>query len=127
VALYPGGVREMGAPFRNPSTLPGIVRLAFEYKVPLVPVYCHGEKDVCWTFEPEWPWLTPVRRFFNWLIRYPFPTFFYPRLWNWFTGRVHLTTVVGKALNPQDFESEAALKRAYDAAQVELMNPRWLK
>jgi 1-acyl-sn-glycerol-3-phosphate acyltransferase len=97
VAVLPGGVREM-AGMPESSDPPGIVRLAHEYKVPLVAVYFGGEAELCWVWAGEPAWLKHLR---EWLIRKtraPFPLFFVPRVWRW----PRLVTVVGEALRDED-------------------------
>jgi hypothetical protein len=50
IAIYPDGIRGMGKEFlpHSRSFVYGIVRIAFELRVPIVPVYCIGEKELCW-------------------------------------------------------------------------------
>jgi hypothetical protein len=93
VAVLPGGVREV-AGMPEPEGPSGLVRLAHEYAIPLVPVHFGGEADLCWVWAGEPAWLRALR---EWLIRKtraPFPLFFVPRVWR----RPQLKTVIGEAL-----------------------------
>jgi hypothetical protein len=80
VAVVTGGVREMGLPVRPfQSSVSGIVRIAYNYDIPLRHVVFVGEDELMWTWQGEWRWITGIRRWLYGLIRYPFPTLFCPR------------------------------------------------
>lgn len=114
VVLVPGGIDEMGAAFRDPDRARprGFLRLAFELDVPVVPVVCPAEVDVCWTWRGEWPLVTALRRFTAGVVRYPCPTFCMPRLW---PTRTRLHVLKARApLRPADFRAGAdAFAAAY--------------
>ena len=116
VAVLPGGVREMGAPLLPMPELPGVVKLAHAYNVPLVPVHFGGEQELCWVWKNE-PLLIRWMRLqtYAWIGLY-FPLVFCPRVWNMPT----LHTRMGPAFeNPHAMGSAAdlgtALKRAEQA------------
>jgi 1-acyl-sn-glycerol-3-phosphate acyltransferase len=116
VALLPGGVREM-ANLPMPKH-PGIVRLAFDDQVPLVPVYFGGEDKLCWVWpsaqEPrvlQWLREVCIRR-----LRLPFPLPFFPRFWD----LPRLVTVVGEALCPEDYRTLEHFHVAFVNAESEL-------
>jgi hypothetical protein len=119
VAVLPGGVREM-AGMPEPEGPSGIVRLAHEYGVPLVPVHFGGEADLCWVWTGEPAWLRALR---EWLIRKtraPFPLFFVPRVWR----RPSLTTVIGEALMHKEGEEMTleTFNRAFETYSRSLMS-----
>jgi 1-acyl-sn-glycerol-3-phosphate acyltransferase len=114
VAVLPGGVREMGPRILPLPDRPGLVSIAYDYDVPLIPVFFKGEEELCWvwTWEPR-PvgWLRG--QFISWL-RIPFPLPFCPRFWNLPT----LHTSMGTALRPRtDHASADALNEALKLAE----------
>lgn len=114
VALLPGGVREMGAPYhhRHHERPQGFLRIAYQKGCPAVPVYLRGERQICrvWHNEPRW-----LTRFRAWCARkhccrFPFPTFFWPR---WPGSLPPLETRIGRALYPAQYSSQEEFAAAY--------------
>jgi hypothetical protein len=99
LVVIPEGTGGMGTPFLPPRRgPPGILRVAFDRGLPVVPVFFGGEAETCWTWASEprvWTWL---RRAMYQLTGYPLFTFFYPRLG---AGRPRLTTYVGAEIDPR--------------------------
>lgn len=123
IAIYPDGTRAMGKEFLPHSRffVYGIVRIAFELRVPIVPVYCHGEKELCWYWAGEWRWVTFIRRCVYSLVGYPIPTVFLPR---WlFTGSrpAPLILKFGESLHPMHYNSAENFQLAYIEALDKLM------
>jgi hypothetical protein len=105
VAVLPGGVREMGAPLAAlpQSELPGVVKVAWDYDMPLVPVYFGGEAQLCWVWKNEprvVKWLRAQS--FRW-TRLFFPLPFCVRFW----CLPALRTVMGAALRPSECAGSA--------------------
>jgi hypothetical protein len=119
VGLVPGGVREMAHTRHDGIRLVHgrFLTRAYASNVVVVPCVVHGETEVCYIFNPSWRWFQAVRALtFRWL-RYPLPTFFWPRP----PGlQPTLRTAVGAPLDPRDFGSETKFRAAYEAALVRL-------
>lgn len=121
VAIMPGGVKEMGPPLFPLPEEPGIIRIGYELKIPVVPVHYGNEEQLFWVWHNEWRIIKLFRRFIFWLIRAPFVPFF-PRVWDWprelvtHVGKPILPkgfkTHVGKPLLPKDFKTKKAMCRA---------------
>lgn len=111
VALVPGGVREMGAPFRLSKDLPGgFLRIAFRIECPVVPVYLANEDKVCYVWHGEPRWLTGFRAWCARRYRFPFPTFFWLR---WPTSVPALETRLGTTIFPADYSHIEDFAAAY--------------
>lgn len=113
VAVVTQGVRGMGLPLREVAPrkrVPGVVRLAWEYAVPLVPVHFGGEAEMFWSPQTEWRVVTLLRRASMALIGYPFPVIWLPA--NWGRRRPQLTSRFGKPLHVRDYDTDSALAAA---------------
>lgn len=122
IAIYPDGTRAMGKPFLPPTRryVYGIVRIAYELRVPIVPVYCIGEKELCWHWKGEWNWVTFIRRASYILIGYPIPTVFVP---SWFlTGSrpPPLILTFGQPIHPIHYDALEAFQKKYMRARLAL-------
>jgi len=91
IALIPEGVRGIGKSLTPNVKDERFLRRAFDHQITVVPVYCHNEDSVCKIWEGEWFWITWIRRFFMWLVSYPFPSFFFGP---W--PRARLVTCIGE-------------------------------
>lgn len=115
VGLVPGGVHEMT---HRPTdgvgiTHTGFLSRAYASSTLVVPCVVHGETEVCYIFNPAWPWLQTLRQWtYRWL-RYPLPTFFMPRP-PWLMPGLH--ACVGAAVDPRRFEREEEFRAAYATA-----------
>lgn len=81
VAVLPGGVKEMGPSVVPLPDEPGIVKLAQDYDVPLVPVWFGGEVALFWVWHGEPRWVAAARALCITRWRIPFPLFWCPRFW----------------------------------------------
>lgn len=108
VALVPGGVREQDNDTQRPS---GFLQWSYHcWQRPLVPVWCAGELNVCWVWKPAaLQWLRDLCMRTPW-IRYEFGTLFCPRPWWWLPP---LVVVMGRPIDPRQFDSLHAFSAAY--------------
>lgn len=107
VAVMPGGIREMGPPVVPQPATPGVVRIAEEFQVPLVPVLFTGEPDLFWYCDPEPRPVAAARSCCIRRCRLPLPLPCFPRCcWR----RPRLRAVFGTTLWAfAAWRSEAAL------------------
>ena len=121
VAVLPGGVFEMGPPAVPPPPMLGIVRRAHAWgRAPLVPVFLHGEQDVCWVWHTEPQWL---RRLRAWTLKtwgVGVGALCVPRVWAW----PRLKPLVGPALDPRRCPTPAMLQFVYDKVRADLQENR---
>jgi hypothetical protein len=89
------------------SFIYGIVRIAHELKISIIPVHC-GELDVCWYWTGEWRCITFMRRLSYWILGYPLPTVFSLR---WHSPALCLR--FGNPLDPTKYANAAELQAAY--------------
>ena len=113
VAIIPGGVLEMGVPVKARARVPGIIKIAFEYDIPLRAVHFGGEELLCWIWLGEWRWITVIRRFFFRHIGYPYPTAWWVR--NWLRHRPKLVTQVSAPMLKKDYPTVEDWAGAVDA------------
>jgi hypothetical protein len=110
IGLVPGGVQEIALSNVNSLDLyfghQGFLRLAWEEKVPAVPLFSEGENRV-WLWWNIWP---TVREWFTEKIGYPFPLIFVP----WAFGE-KITMHVGNFIRPSECETYETFKKAYYA------------
>ncbi len=113
VAVLPGGVFEMGPPLVDVHRPFGILRIAHDYRVPVVRVFMQDEERVCWIWESEPWWNKVLRRWtLGWLgLGALVP--FCPRVWAWPVLRT-----VGVVCHGEGCESAEALQRVYDETRV---------
>jgi 1-acyl-sn-glycerol-3-phosphate acyltransferase len=98
--------------------LPGVVKLAHAYNVPLVPVYFGGEQDLCWVWKNEPALIRWMRlQTYGWIGLY-FPLVFCPRVWNMPTLHTRMGPVIE---NPQAMASAADLAAALKKAEHALV------
>lgn len=109
VGLAPGGVREMI--LSKPGSLDlflgheGFLKIAYEKKVPIAPVFARGENDVFFTFTT--PVLSKLRSACVSIFGYPLPSFFIgPR-------RTRLTTFCGEPMYPLRYNNYEYFKYRY--------------
>lgn len=119
VAVLPGGIREMGPPVVPLPEKPGIVKIAEELHVPIVPVFFAGEPGLFWLWHTEPQVIGECRACCIRCCRLPFPLLCFPRCcWH----RPRLATVFGRALvahSPLDGTEPLAvrLKKAEERLQ----------
>ena len=89
----------------------GFIKLAWENKCPLIPVFTEGENKTFQQFK-----IKSIQNFFYKLFRYPFPIIFYGPLSN------NITLHVGKPLNPKKFKSYEKFKKEYWRRLLTLIN-----
>lgn len=106
ICIFPGGSREIQYSNRYKLDLvlknEGFIKLAWENKCPLIPVFTEGENQLFQQFK-----IKSLQNFFYNLIRYPFPIIFYGPLTN------NITLHVGKPLNPNKFKSYENFRKEY--------------
>jgi hypothetical protein len=109
----------MGKPFLSSSSssfIYGIVRIAHELKIAIIPVHCGGEINVCWYWTGEWRCITLMRRLSYWMLGYPLPTIFLPR---WHSPALCLK--FGNPLDPTKYANAAELQAAYLSERATLL------
>jgi len=115
VLILPGGVQEMVLANNKELDIfhkhSGFARIAFEKKVPLVPVFAKGENRAAITLNI----LSGVRRWFIKTTGYPIPTIFLGPI------PTTLNMIVGKPLNPSSFSSPSELHMEYYKQLVALI------
>jgi 1-acyl-sn-glycerol-3-phosphate acyltransferase len=118
IAIVPGGVWEMMTCLTE-SERPvhrGFLRIAFEHKVPVVPVYMHGEEDLFWV----WDVLRSMRKKLISTIGYPFPSVFFGPLPR------RLTAIMApQAVNPTEYKTQEEFFSAYDNCLADIKKNPW--
>ncbi len=120
IGLAPGGVQEMALSRHDRVEVylhhEGFARIAWEQKVPLIPIFLSGENRIYYTFR----WLNalcqPMRQWTARRLGYPLPSFFFP-----FPRPVHLVAHVGRRIDISKCTSSDDLLHRYRVEIIRLM------